>query len=391
MNRILGNGFRAFLPFILAIFCGDLMANNSADKTLAELNAEERVQIRSWVSETSQPFVVNEQVIVNLEVMTDTWFTSGTRIHRIEMDDALVINNNALEVKDGKNKVKGSLTSAPLAFQVSKPSPRMVSSNKWITGSEAHVSEEWEVIRSERTGASTGVEGDDKLRVGDSIKRVVTTYVAGTSAMLLPDILEEPIHNRERISFYPHQAKSRDTEVRGEYRSQKVESATYILQESGELTFPSQTIYWWDTSSNIERKIILEEVKWQVSHTPYSLLKANITTVITIVLSMFIVIFTCLYVRKFYKNKPLPIWLRVFKSIRNRDVAKYESGLYESVLIESQRYRLLEGSEVNITISEIQRRYQLNKLEKPLSRVSLFFLYMKVRINNKHQENKIHR
>ncbi|MCK6263476.1 BatD family protein [Vibrio sp. ZSDE26] len=377
------NKIKTWLLFIVCLFLciGPVQAS-----TINELNAEGRVKLTAWLSNGVESVALHEQVVINIEVATDTWFTKGTRVHRIEVDNALVVNRSAfainsteringktyskqlweivlyplesgeyrvppitveLEVKNDRQNVSGLLTTIPLTFEAHKPIPYMVESHHWITASELEITEEWQVIHANQ-GESTdtgllkrALDKEVTLSVGDSLKRVVTTTATDTSTMLLPDLLNMPKGMDDRLTFYRHATQHEDREIRGERYSKKVESATYIVDQAGEITLPSVDIYWWNPNSSNNKKMTIQKSVWLVSHTYLSLIDSYKHTILMATLFLGLCCYLFYRVGKYYKEHPLPRWFRALLTLNNKSESKFETILYEIKLVKFGQYRLL--------------------------------------------------
>ncbi|MGF1694124.1 BatD family protein [Vibrio lamellibrachiae] len=411
MSKGLKKSVFKLLLISLLIFVGHAQAS-----VMSELQEQGKVSIKTWVSGDIESISTHEQVIVNIEVSTDTWFTKGTRIHRIEVDDALVINRSSfainsteringktyskqlweivlyplvsgeyrippvtveLEVKNGKDKVSGQLTTSPLRFRTHKPMAQMTKSHHWVTATVLEVTDRWEVIRS----ASNEVTEESSVRVGDSLKRVITTTANDTSIMLLPDLLQEPVLMIDSLAFYPQAAKNEEHQVRGERYSKKVETAIYIVKQAGRITLPPIDVYWWNPDTKSNTKVILEEQTWQVTHTFSSWISLYKSIIISSVLLVLLITVSLFKVYRYYKSRSLPRWVRTLIAIKRNLLPNFESVLYERLLIKYDRYRLIDGNKLagtsdNEEIKIVHQRYKRNETED-LSRYQLINIWIR--------------
>ncbi|WP_426409863.1 BatD family protein [Bradyrhizobium ganzhouense] len=88
----------------------------------------------------------------------------------------------------------------------------------------------------------------DQLKAGDSVTRTVTIKAEGTPAMLLPPQQFAVI---DGLALYPAQPALEDrTDGRTDVMtSTRVDSATYMLERSGEYELPAIDIRWWNVGS----------------------------------------------------------------------------------------------------------------------------------------------
>lgn len=91
----------------------------------------------------------------------------------------------------------------------------------------------------------------EQLKVGDSVTRSVTIHAEETPAMLLPPVKFPAV---DGLAVYPAQPALQDkTEGRTDaLTATRTDSATYILQRSGEYALPPIDVRWWNAE---ERRI----------------------------------------------------------------------------------------------------------------------------------------
>ena len=252
---------------------------NTHSQKLASLYEQGSVKLNAWLTHASSNISVHEQITLNIEVMTDTWFTKGTKIHRVEIDNAVVlpvssfaVNSTeridgkvyskqlweivlyplqsgdyqippvALEigVKQGRNNIEGVLLTKALSFNAHKPSANMTADYKWLTGTEANLREKWTLVS--QSGSSQELE--KKLSVGDSITREVTLSAHDTISALLPESTTLPDTLASQFLVYPESTQYLDDEQRGVRLAQRVERVTYIVNQSGRVTLPAVRVFW---------------------------------------------------------------------------------------------------------------------------------------------------
>ncbi|MDN3617749.1 BatD family protein [Vibrio gallaecicus] len=90
-----------------------LVTSNSFSMEISDLSHRGSLQVNAWVDDAhggnsthsnnySRAFSVHEQVTVNIEILSDTWFTKGTHIHRFEVDNAVVLSNQLHSINSTK-------------------------------------------------------------------------------------------------------------------------------------------------------------------------------------------------------------------------------------------------------------------------------------------------
>ena len=360
---------------------------------LTSLYDQGSVKLNAWLSHASSDIAVHEQVTLNIEVMTDTWFTKGTKVHRVEVDNAVVLPTSsfavnsteridgkvyskqlweivlyplqsgeyqippvALEigVKQGSNNVVGVVMTKALSFNAHKLSANMMSDQKWLTGTEANLKEKWRFVSQNES--SEGLE--EQLSVGDAITREITLSAHDTISALLPEITTLPDTLTSQFLVYPELTQYRDDEQRGVRQAQRLERVTYIVNNAGRVTLPAVSIFWWDSEFQQQRILVLPERSWQVSHTFASfveqykvLLGGSAVIVVAVILS------TALLYRHF-KTRPKSKWLCLAQAIYKKDIPLFESSIYLVLLEHFQSRVLVPRVETVEGLEMIWQRYK---------------------------------
>ena len=360
---------------------------------LTSLYDQGSVKLNAWLSHASSDIAVHEQVTLNIEVMTDTWFTKGTKVHRVEVDNAVVLPTSsfavnsteridgkvyskqlweivlyplqsgeyqippvALEigVKQGSNNVVGVVMTKALSFNAHKLSANMMSDQKWLTGTEANLKEKWRLVSQNES--SEGLE--KQLSVGDAITREITLSAHDTISALLPEITTLPDTLTSQFLVYPELTQYRDDEQRGVRQAQRLERVTYIVNNAGRVTLPAVSVFWWDSEYQQQRTLVLPERSWQVSHTFASfveqykvLLGGSAVIVVAVILS------TALLYRHF-KTRPKSKWLCLAQAIYKKDIPLFESSIYLVLLEHFQSRVLVPRVETVEGLEMIWQRYK---------------------------------
>ncbi|WP_210441739.1 BatD family protein [Vibrio crassostreae] len=379
------------------------------NQQLASLYDQGSVKLNAWLSHANSDIAVHEQVTLNIEVMADTWFTKGTKVHRVEVDNAVVlpmssfaVNSTeridgkvyskqlweivlyplqsgeyqippvALEigVKQGSNNVDGVVMTKALSFNAHKPSAKMTSDQKWLTGTEANLKEKWTLVSQNES--SQGLE--EQLSVGDAITREITLSAHDTISALLPEITTLPDTLTSQFLVYPESTQYRDDEQRGVRQAQRLERVTYIVNNAGRVTLPAVSVFWWDSEFQQQRTLVLPERSWQVSHTFASFVEQYKALLAGLVV---IVILSTALLYRYVKTRPKSKWLCLAQAIYNKDIPLFENSIYQVLLEHFQSRVLTPRVETVEGIEMIWQRYKKSpeheKLrESKYSRLVLF-------------------
>lgn len=217
------------------------------NKTVQQENADQHANNEQYIDLSKpQRFSVNEQVILTIEVATPRWFTGGTRIGSVEIPNVIAKQRNSLATNyterikgvtwskqrwevtlypqttgefvipkipvtvqvsaEGGNKVSGALYTMPIAFDTVLPSGLLTEDMPWFSASDVDANQEW--LRS-----------SESLKVGDAITRTITINAKDSLSILLPNLLVN--ESTDQYQAYPQPHRLRDTQERGDYRSQR--------------------------------------------------------------------------------------------------------------------------------------------------------------------------
>lgn len=102
----------------------------------------------------------------------------------------------------------------------------------------------------------------DSLKVGDSVVRTVTLRAEGLDGAVLPPFSPERI---EGLNLYPDPADISRTFVDGSIVGTRVEQATYVALQAGEIEVPELSIAWWDVNTDSARAATLPAMRFEVA------------------------------------------------------------------------------------------------------------------------------
>ena len=113
----------------------------------------------------------------------------------------------------------------------------------------------------------TITRSSDQLKAGDAVTRTVTIRAEGTPAMLLPP---QRFASIDGLKLYPAQPALEDkTEARTDVMtSTRVDSATYIMERSGDYGLPPIDVHWWNVAEGKVEVAHLDGVPLKVASNP---------------------------------------------------------------------------------------------------------------------------
>ncbi|VVM84301.1 BatD family protein [Pseudomonas fluorescens] len=235
----------------------------------------------------ADPVMVGSLVELQLDVFTDTWFTSPPTLPDLKLPGALVmppdghaehINQTfdgqsfsgmrysylitpnlargfdipalTVQVKPGQASHALSAQSQPLHFNAAQP--------PGFQPGEAVL-----VAQGLRFTQKT-IHSATPLKVGDSITRELTLQADGALAMSLPTPALDAIKG---LSRYPKAPQIRNLDDgRGNFNGgQRIDSVTYRIDQQGHYSLPAVELKWWDASSQQTRTATVPAVTFDAA------------------------------------------------------------------------------------------------------------------------------
>lgn len=214
--------------------------------------------------------VVGEQLLVQVDVLTDTWFTSGATLPDLKLPGARVqppggeaehttqvidgqtfygmryayrITPNAaqhftvpaltISAQPGQASAPLTALSAPLSFEASQP-PGFAADEPVLVASG---------LRLSQTLTATD------LKVGDSLTRTLTLQADDTPGLSLPPPAAAQIKG---LRLYPQAPIiSNLDDGRGAITGgQRIDALVYRVQQGGHFTLPAISVKWWDSRNH---------------------------------------------------------------------------------------------------------------------------------------------
>ncbi len=104
-----------------------------------------------------------------------------------------------------------------------------------------------------------------EAKMGDVFKRTISQEAEDVSGMAL---LPAPVLEIEGLRGYRDDPEVRDFLERGEFRGQRTDTLTYLVQAPGDYEIPSITYAWWDPDGEVLETKILPAVSFSVAAPP---------------------------------------------------------------------------------------------------------------------------
>ncbi len=326
------------------LVCGSVYADESNSPSQTESGVQ--VRVKAWLGDnpdvTDKIWAPTEQVLLQVDVSTNRWFTSGTQIKGIDIPNVLVKQRNTFAVNyseqesgqiwshqrweitlypqasgdfivpqgtvitqiadNNGHKKPVTLTTPTIAFHVALPSADLASSKDWFAASDVRVEQNW------------SINEDDELKVGGSVVRTIKIEANDSLSVLLPNVMPEQVSPQWKL--YPNTPELVDTQNRSGYVSTRTDSQTYVLQNGGKVTWPEYRLWWWNTKTGQLEQIVLEGKTLVVKHTLGSWLRDYGWQLLGYFLGAMAALFVVRWLKGYYQAHPLPVWFVFYRALR---------------------------------------------------------------------------
>lgn len=333
-------------------FANDGAVSTTTPSTINELQQAGKLKITTRLAPVNE-VVPLQQVDLYIQISTDTWFAGGSHISAFDVDDTIVLRrkklaNNYTDRIDGKtwsvqewqltlypqavgaitvpriavtvnvadkpgSSIKGTLYTQPQHFTVILPDERLANTNHYIAAPKV-------TFRQKITP-----ENASELHIGDAITRTLTINATDSSAMLFPDF---PLSKSEILYGYRGPVESEDRQNRGDFSASKVYQQTYIVQQSGEVTLPELSFYWWNTKDKELTTLTAKALAWQVTHTPLSFVKAYWLYGLLLIVLLILLVKLAVFTRERINKQRFPVAILFAHTLINKQYAAAEQYLY---------------------------------------------------------------
>lgn len=245
--------------------------DTGVEPNIQSLLDDEKLAITVWL-DPAEDIVATQQVNLNIEVSTHRWFLGGTRIGRLEIDDAIVLRRDSFAVNSSRRQ-KGEnwavqlwtitlypqrsgqykVPSIPVTITVSgednQPLKGVLHTEELVfnAASPAVLNDKKDWLATTQFVVDDQFDKDlNKLKKGDAVQRTIRFKAENIAAMMLPELSFDQV---EGIGVYAKPSEIEDTVNRGEYLAERIETVTYVIEKAGEYRLPALTFYWWNLNA----------------------------------------------------------------------------------------------------------------------------------------------
>ncbi|WP_112477956.1 BatD family protein [Vibrio variabilis] len=353
---------------------------------LIALSKQERVIVNASLAGTST-IVPNQQVIVNIEVMTDTWFTQGTRVHRFDVNNALVLQRSSfainsieridgrkyakqlwevviyplepgryfvpsivieLAVSDEQNTIAGQLSTESFEFTVDSLTDHHQGMNT-VVGENPSIKQLWTHTSAGGTTKQIQDIGTLDVQVGDAIERQITVSIQDSTSVLIP----KPLINIKQsgLKSYHESPLFMDSENRGVYSASRTDKVTYIVDAGGRVELPNYQLQVWSPRDRVIKNVAANGITLNIEHTPFTFAQAYWKAILIGLTMCGLTLLTVARGVKKYQlleeQKSLPIGWMFLLSVMKQDNAQAETMLYLKKQVQRQQFALSHGNKVS--------------------------------------------
>lgn len=124
-----------------------------------------------------------------------------------------------------------------------RPRPDQSTSQYWLPAESVELFDDWNPTNS-------------KVNVGDPLTRHITIKALGVTGEQLPDLQFQDI---EGLSLYPDRAESKTQNLQHNIQGEKTLRLAYMPTQPGKYTLPALSLHWWNTQTDSEQVVMLEE------------------------------------------------------------------------------------------------------------------------------------
>ena len=246
--------------------------------TLSDLVQTDKLVVHVFV-EPVENIVTRQQVMLLIEISTDTRFSGGTKIGVFEVEDAIVMQREKFALNSIR-KVNGidwivqlwSLVVYPQrsgVFEIPEIPLRLsIAGNDmqpivgefktqpllFVAGSVSGAGESW--IATTRLDVNQSFDRSfEGLKPGDAIVRTINMSADDLPAMMLPDVV---MYEMDGLAVYSKPSRLTDKVNRGVYLAERTQVLTYVFEKPGDYALPKQSFYWWNLESRTVEVVELE-------------------------------------------------------------------------------------------------------------------------------------
>ena len=194
-----------------------------------------------------------EQMGTNFtETIRGTSFVGQRRGYVLFPQRAGLFKIPSLEIPVGIAGVDGSesklvLRTSPIPLSI-RPRSGVNEAQGLITTPQLVIEDEWD-------------RPFDALEVGQAIQRSIRIQATESLGMLLPQL---SFNAPPGIAVYPDPPRIRDRINRGQYRGERSQTITYVLQERGNFDIPPIEVQWWSPETGALQSKVLASQSFDV-------------------------------------------------------------------------------------------------------------------------------
>jgi hypothetical protein len=254
--------------------------------SLAAWGNEPQLKVQATL-QPADPVMVGSLVELQLDVFTDTWFTSAPTLPDLKLPGALVMPpdghaehiNQTFDGQSFSGMRYSYLITPNLARGFDIPALTVQATPGQASQALSAQSQPLHFNAAQPPGFQPGeavlvaqglrftqktIHSATPLKVGDSITRELTLQADGALAMSLPTPALDAIKG---LSRYPKAPQIRNLDDgRGNFNGgQRIDSVTYRIDQQGHYSLPAVELKWWDAGSQKTRTATVSAVTFDAA------------------------------------------------------------------------------------------------------------------------------
>lgn len=281
-----------------------------------------------------------------LEIATSTWFTSGTKIRIPEVPGLVILQteqfaSNASEARAGQTWVvqrwsldvypqrPGRFTLPPIALsiEVNAGDQGNVSGQAFspaldfIVGLPQALEQVDFWVAAPRFSVEQHLDkSTDQLHPGDAFERRIEFVADDVQAMMLPEV---SVERQPGLAAYPAPAVLENSNNRGQATGSRVQTFSYVAEQSGSYLLPGQDFFWWDTGAEELRVLSIEPVEVLVTGDATSAADSNRDSLnrretLTLILAALVIALLLWLLKRYRPWQALPLVLEPAQKLWGR-------------------------------------------------------------------------
>lgn len=252
-----------------------------------ELISTNQLSINTSIKSNEQQ-IVGQPIIIVIEVASNRWFSKGTQIKSFEIPNTIILTSNEVST-NGTKRINGetwstqtkeitvfprkegsySVPAIDVYVSINTENDGVVEGTVTTAEQQFTISipeslkdiEHYIVSSSVKLAITSDVDESKAYAVGDAV-----SFTVEISALDAPAMMIAPLNmpKLDGLSVYQKTPQVTDKSNRGELIGTRIESYTFIFEKEGYYKIPGETLYWWNSQTDLLEEILISSLAFQV-------------------------------------------------------------------------------------------------------------------------------